>query len=252
MTSQQTDAIVLRVFPWSETSCIANLFTSENGKISVLAKGARRPKSPFEAALDLLSTCRIVFIPKAGDTLSLLTEAKLTKRFRAGERDLLRLYAGYYVAELLDRLTEKDDRQPELFELARVTLQALDAPSLDVRAIVLRWELQILRLLGSIPIWDHCANCGESVDADRATIFSPASGGILCAKCKSDQRQTVSLPAGVRKVLVDYSQNDWKSMDVRVFPESGRQTIRSIIVRYLTVLVDRKLQLHPYLEELGR
>ena len=115
MAAEQTDALVLRVFPWSETSCIASVYTRNFGKLSVLAKGARRPKSPFEAALDLLSICRVVFIPKSGDALDLLTEAKLLRRFRAGAADLLRLYSGYYVAELLDRLTDKGDEQPELF-----------------------------------------------------------------------------------------------------------------------------------------
>ncbi len=63
MPAEQTDALVLRLIPWSETSFIASIYTREFGKLSVLAKGARRPKSPFEAALDLLSICRVVFIP---------------------------------------------------------------------------------------------------------------------------------------------------------------------------------------------
>ena len=129
MAVEQSDAIVLRVIPWSETSLIAHIYTRDFGKLSVLAKGARRPKSPFEAALDLLSICRVVFISKSSDALDLLTEAKLTRRFRGGSRDLLRLYAGYYVAELLERLTDKQDRQPEIFELAEDTLTAISGGS---------------------------------------------------------------------------------------------------------------------------
>ena len=106
MASEKTDAIVLRVVNWSETSCIVTLLTRDFGLISGLAKGARRLKSPFESALYLLALCRIVFIPKAGDVLDLLTEAKLVRRFRPHERDLICLYSGYYVAELLLGLTE--------------------------------------------------------------------------------------------------------------------------------------------------
>ena len=150
MATEQTDAIILRTYPWSETSLIANMYTRDFGKISAVAKGARRAKSPFEVALDLLSYCRVVFIAKSSDSLDILTGAKLEQRFRIGARDLMRLYAGYYVAELLDRLTDKGDKQPELFELALETLRNLADLEFDLRAIVLRFELQSLAALRTV------------------------------------------------------------------------------------------------------
>ena len=87
MPSEKTLAIVLRVIDFSESSCVVHLFTRDFGKIGGLAKGARRPKSPFEAALDLLAVCRIVFLHKSSESLDLLTEAKLERRFRAATRD---------------------------------------------------------------------------------------------------------------------------------------------------------------------
>ena len=81
----KSDAIVLRTIEFSETSLVVTLFTREFGKLGVLAKGARRPKGPFEGSLDLLAVCRVVVIRKASDALDLLTEAKLERRFRATE-----------------------------------------------------------------------------------------------------------------------------------------------------------------------
>src|SRR5512143_2186053 len=98
MSSEKATAIVLRTVEFSETSLILTLFTREFGKVRGLAKGARRLKSAFESALDLLALCRIVFLRKSSDALDLLTEAKLLRRFRPAGRDLLSLYAGYYVA----------------------------------------------------------------------------------------------------------------------------------------------------------
>ena len=126
MSTEKTSAIVLRVVDFSETSCVVTLFTEHFGKIGALAKGARRPKGPFDSALDLLTVCRIVFIDKSSDALDLLTEAKLERRFRAATRDLSRLYAGYYVAELLNELTDLGDPHPDLYHAADRTLQALD------------------------------------------------------------------------------------------------------------------------------
>src|SRR5208337_3765335 len=127
MPAEKAVAIVLRTVEFSETSLVCTLFTREFGKIGALAKGGRRLKGPFESALDLLALSGIVFLHKSSDALDLLTEAKLLRRFRPAGRDLAGLYAGYYVAELLDGLTDEDDPHPELFDLADRTLAALSA-----------------------------------------------------------------------------------------------------------------------------
>ncbi len=81
---EKTTAVVLRVVDFSESSSVVTLFTSDFGKISGLAKGARKPKGSFESALDLLSLVRVVFLRNSSGTLDLLTEAKLERRFRPG------------------------------------------------------------------------------------------------------------------------------------------------------------------------
>ena len=125
MSSEKASALVLRVTEFSETSSIVTLFTREFGKVRGLAKGARRPKGAFESALDLLALCRIVFLRKSSDSLDLLTEAKLERRFRPPPGNLAALYAGYYVAELLNELTDVGDPHPDLFDAADRALAAL-------------------------------------------------------------------------------------------------------------------------------
>lgn len=275
---ETSEAIVLRVYPWSETSCIANLYTREHGKLSLLAKGARRPKSPFEAALDLLSICRVVFLAKSSDALDILTEARLERRFRVASMDLLRLNCGYYVAELTDRLTDKGDQQAEIYDLAKDTLIALENMELEPRAIVLRFELQILRMLGHLPSWQRCVHCGKSISShaadgeDRQTalhpaqkqrnqtestsdswiLFSPLAGGVLCWDCRLGGRQLIRIHQTARRVLVDFSGPEWQSIAIDSFPVEHRAAIRKVMERFLTLLLDRQFQLHNYLEELGR
>src|SRR5580658_455875 len=141
MPTEKAIALVLRVVEFSETSSVVTLFTREFGKVRGLAKGARRPKGPFESALDLLSLCRIVFLRKSSDALDLLTEAKLERRFRPAPRSLSSLYAGYYVAELLTEFTDDSDPHPQLFDAASETLLALGNGGSSVAALVLRFEL---------------------------------------------------------------------------------------------------------------
>ena len=200
MPAEKSLAIVLKLVEFSETSLVVTLFTRDFGKITGLAKGARRPKGPFEAALDLLALVRVVFLHKSSDALDLLTEAKLERRFRAAARDLARLYAGYYVAELLAELTDEDDPHPELFDEANRSLELLDGDA-PIAPTLLALEMSALRLLGHLPSLDECVGCGASVAAAGRVPFGLVAGGVLCAKCRSGQRSVVSVSAAAVETM---------------------------------------------------
>ncbi|MDZ4820183.1 MAG: DNA repair protein RecO, partial [Planctomycetota bacterium] len=180
MTPEKATAIVLKVIEFSETSAIVTLFSREFGKLSGMAKGARRPKGPFESALDLLGECRILFLRKSTGALDLLTEARLEKRFRPRGRNLASLYAGYYIAELLIELTDDYDPHPDLYDAAVSALAEL-ASDRSVSATVLRFELAALRLLGHLPSFDACAECGKTLPLANRVTFGLLAGGVLCA-----------------------------------------------------------------------
>lgn len=246
MASEKTSAIVIRAVDFSETSLVLTLFTRDFGKIGALAKGARRLKGPFESALDLLALCRIVFLHKTSDALDLLTEAKLVRRFRPAEKNLLSLYAGYYVAELLDDLTEANDPHPELFDLADETLAALSAGEPVARRVI-RFELGMLHLLGMMPALGDCAECGKHVPTENRVAFGLIDGGVLCPACRAGKTQVVSVHAGVLKTMSQLADADGKlwqriEIDARALGE-----LRGVLNRYLTHLLGKKPRMHEYL-----
>jgi len=269
--------------PWSETSLVGSLYTRDYGKVSIVAKGARRPKSPFEAALDLLSVCRVLFITKSGDSLSILTEAKLLNRFRHVDRNLQRLYAAYYLVELLEKFTELSTPEPirttsgvrqvqipndasgiprfpatyrsshaEIFELASDTLRKLERQDCEARAVVLRLELQLLRLSGHLPSLNNCVHCGTGIACDRWIIYSPVSGGVLCPRCSTGGKLLMRIPPAVCEFLQRYAVVDWNSIPMESFPQENRAAIRAMMTKTISSLLDQRLKLQPYIEELGR
>ncbi|HIA18887.1 MAG TPA: DNA repair protein RecO [Planctomycetes bacterium] len=246
MSTEKSRALVLRLVDFSESSCVVTLFTDQFGKIAALAKGARRPKGPFESALDLLAICRVVFLHKSSDTLDLLTEAKLEKRFRASTRDLSRLYAGYYIAELLNELTDIADPHPELFEEAILTLANLNADA-DVLTTIVRFELATLRLLGHLPTWDLCAGCGETVARDSRVSFGLLAGGVLCASCRVGQREVVRLQPEVIRELSLLSEESATLDASRIVQGNLRSAVRGLLNRYITNLIGHRIRMHDYL-----
>jgi DNA repair protein RecO (recombination protein O) len=250
MSSEKASAIVIRTVEFSETSLVVTLFTREFGKIGALAKGARRLKGPFESALDLLALCRIVFLHKSSDALDLLTEAKLLRRFRPAGHDLSGLYAGYYVAELLDQLTDDDDPHPELFDLADETLVALSAGE-SVAKWVVRFELGMLRLLGHMPSLDACVECGAAVASAGRVAFGQLDGGVLCPACRGGKTQVVSVSAGVLRAMAQLADPDrqaWRRLEID--PRSLGE-LRGLMNHYFTHLLGRKPKMHAYLGLLG-
>jgi DNA repair protein RecO (recombination protein O) len=246
MASEKTRAIVLRVVEFSETSCIVTLFTEDFGKIGALAKGGRRPKSPFEGALDLLALVRIVFLHKSSDSLDLLTEARLERRFHAAQRDLTRLYAGYYVAELLSELTDNADPHPELFAAADAALIALDGDA-SVPETLLRFELAALQQVGHQPSLDQCASCGREMPEGGSgrTAFGMLAGGVLCDACRRGRRGVVSVSsqalAAMRQALLPM-----ESGELTIDP-TIRGELRSVMKNYFAHLVGHRLRMSDYL-----
>jgi DNA repair protein RecO (recombination protein O) len=245
MPAEKATALVLHVIDFSETSVVVTLFTREFGKIHGLAKGARRPKSPFESALDLLSLCRIVFLAKSSDALDLVTEAKLERRFRAAGRDLSSLYAAYYVAELLNDMTDDGDPHPELFDAACDTLAALGREGANVAALVLRLELSALRYLGHLPSLDACVECGAPVKSEGRVAFGLLAGGVLCVKCRPGKKQVVSLSARALDLARQFAAPHWASapdIDRKAYGE-----LRGVLNQYLCNLLGHRPRMHSYL-----
>jgi DNA repair protein RecO (recombination protein O) len=245
MSLEKTSAIVLRLVDFSETSCVVTLFTEDFGKVSALAKGARRPKGPFDSALDLLALCRIVFLHKSSDSLDLLTEATLVRRFRASSRDLSRLYAAYYVAELLLELTEFGDPHPGLFGESEQALANLDQDS-NVAETVLRFELSALRHLGYLPSLRVCAVCGSPASNEGRVWFGHGAGGLLCQQCRPGQRQVVSLSRDVLAMLAKAADSDAPSPGTLNDPKV-RGEIRGLMNHYLTNLMGHPPRMQKYL-----
>ena len=187
MSLVQTPAIILQTFPYSESSKIARLATSELGVVSVLAKGARRAKSRFGASLQPLSsgTAQLYFKPTRD--LHTLAEFDVDTQRLGLTRDLERYAAATALAELVIRFSPQESG-PEVFGLTEQSLDFLQeatAADLPTAALVVMWSG--VAGLGFAPAFDDCAVDGAPLtDDDRD--FSVQEGGFVCARCRKSRR----------------------------------------------------------------
>lgn len=150
---ERASGIILRTRPLTETSLIVQWLTRDAGRISTVAKGARRAKSPFLGKLDLFYEAEFSYVRSRKSELHTLREVSLRQTHSKLREDLSRLNAAAYCAVLLEQGTERETPLPEFFELALDTLRFLDQAS-PTRAFVFALELKFLALSGTLPNFD--------------------------------------------------------------------------------------------------
>ena len=178
----QTDALCLRVVPFSRTSHIVSWLTPRHGLLRTVVKGACRPKSWFLGQYDLFQTCDIVLYAKSRNGLHVLKEccvADSRARFRSDWRA-----AGIssYLCDLVSRNLFGNAKLPGCFDLLSRTFDAL-LSNQEVLPLMFWFELRLAHALGLSPSLTRCTSCGRSLRVQPAYSFSVSQGGIVCPAC---------------------------------------------------------------------
>ena len=144
---ETTNAIVLRKRKFSDTSLIVSWCTESLGCVQTMARGALRPRGPFAGKLDLFFEAEIQIKRSRRSNLHTLTEVALRNPFAGIRRGHLRTQTAAYFSELIERCTERDHCEPELFALLRRAFGFLDANEPTARAVS-HFEAELARITG--------------------------------------------------------------------------------------------------------
>jgi DNA repair protein RecO (recombination protein O) len=178
----KTQAIVLRSIRYGEADRILHLYTPHHGRISAIAKGARRARSRFGARLEPFFHVRLVLHEGRGD-LHTVTSADTVAAHPALREYAATLDAAARACDAVARLFETSEPHPEVFHLLANQLALLSADPEQARpANGLAFRLKLLLAAGIVPQLGTCAACGES---EQLAGFSASAGGVVCGSCES-------------------------------------------------------------------
>lgn len=179
----KTRAVVLRSRRMGETSRLVTLYTEECGKLKVTAKGARKPKSKFGGALDLMCEVQAVCYVREERDLQILSDCDVLRDHPRLAGDLERLCFGSAACELVDRLTIEGEPNGRLYQCLVGGLGALEevAPE-QVEPVFWYYQLRVSAALGYRPELTQCVVCRRELEG-AWLWFSAAQGGGLCADC---------------------------------------------------------------------
>ena len=147
---ESATGLILRTRALTETSLIVNWLTPEFGRISTVAKGARRPKSPFLGKLDLFYEADFTFSRSRRSELHTLREVSLRETRSGLRRELGYLQQASYAAALIEQTTETETPLGKIFELMRGFLNHLTRqPPQPLN--IFSFEMKLLKELGQSP-----------------------------------------------------------------------------------------------------
>ncbi len=150
MSLERATGMVLRARALTETSLIVHWLTPDFGRLATVAKGARRPKSPFRGQIDLFYLAELSFQRSRRSELHILREVKLKDSHPALREDLSSLRQASYCASLIEQTTEIEAPLPLVFEQFTKLVRALPAQPPGPQAIF-AFETKMLAELGLTP-----------------------------------------------------------------------------------------------------
>lgn len=178
----KSEAIVLRSMRYGEADRILHLYTPHRGRVSAIAKGARRASSRFGGRLEPFFRLKIELHEGRGELLT-VTGAQTVDGHARLRGDARALDAAARACDAVGRLFETSEPHPGVFNLLCRKLALLDEdPSGATRASALAFRMKLLVTAGLAPQLGSCACCGEH---DGLAGFSGAAGGVVCGSCWS-------------------------------------------------------------------
>jgi DNA repair protein RecO (recombination protein O) len=181
MPLTQDEGFTLRTTPFREADLIVSFFTRDHGKLRGVARGARRLKSRFGAALEPMSRSRIIFFEKEGRDLVTLDHADLLLSLheRAGG-ELEVSWTLQYIVEVVDSATIEGSAEPLLYRLLVAVTDGL-ASGVSPKIAARYFELWILKLHGVLPDLGSCGICGGRIQGAAGVMGG--GEGLVCSSC---------------------------------------------------------------------
>ncbi len=171
------DAICIRQWDWSETSQVVSLLCREMGMIRGVAKGSRRPKSPYSGGIEPLTRGQVGVILRRNSELALITEWDLTEPWRHVRQDWRVYLAATYLADLVQHFVRDHDPHPVLFDRVVELMSMLEGSTAVWRPLMLGvWS--VLSEAGYRPSLGVDVRTGEVLASARTYQFDPELGGL--------------------------------------------------------------------------
>jgi DNA repair protein RecO (recombination protein O) len=212
VSSFSTPAIVLRRIDFGDYDLIINFFTLNKGKISVIAKSAKKSVKRFSGILEPFSVLEVVCSSGRGKGLPVLQEAALKQPFAKIRTDIVKIAYASYWAELINVWMEDGKKQVQIYQLFQHVLGELELGYTPREALSIIFQIRFVKISGFCPDLTQCSKCRIKVEEIKKVkiAFDIVKGCLICDRCYSAKSGKIYLSKGTIKQLLWVKSGDLK------------------------------------------
>jgi len=245
MPSKESEAIVLRTYPYRESDLLVTLFTRGEGKLRGVARAAKKSRRRFGGALEPLTRVKLIYEDRERLELARLDSCEILESPLTSKVTYPRAVALGHIAELLDELLPEREANDAVFRLTTCVLGQLTGNELWLP--ITYFDLWMACLMGYLPDLSGCIVCGRVLNGSRA-FFHVLADGLMCPEHK--RLASAEISAESRQLAAVMLHTPLASVNS---PASARSTgdLRRFLLETLERHIEKKLATRGMLERLA-
>ena len=240
----RTVGIVLRRRDFDEADRLLTVLTRDRGKVTLLAKGARKMGSRKAAHVDLFKQADLLV--HRGRNFGIVSQAETVRGFPVLGQDLPRMAAAHYLAELTDSFLGEGDEAAGVYDLLLAALGWLEEGG-EPRLVQRYFELHLLDLAGYRPQFYRCLSCHSWLEA-VPNAFDGAAGGMYCPNCSYQAAQPQSVTVGAQKVLRFLQRSEPAACRNLLLRPALHDEMEALLGTYIRRILDRSPKSRRFVE----
>ncbi|MBF0227438.1 MAG: DNA repair protein RecO [Desulfobacterales bacterium] len=211
MSSYSTSAIILKRIDYGDYDLILSLITKEQGKISAIAKYAKKSKKRFGGTLEHFSILNVTLKKGRENSLSILEEALLIKCFSNVRSDMVKTAYAFYWTEILNSWIKEGEKNEQVYELLNNTLVELNNGKISSDLMNIFFHIRFLTLSGFLPELNSCGVCKRNVKyfQNNNICFNIKDGFVVCESCKNNSSGSYLISKGIINMLLWINRDDF-------------------------------------------
>lgn len=232
----KTEGIVLKEIRYKDTSKIIKVFTKEYGMISIMARGAYRPKSKIIANTQPFSYNE--YNLHKGRNFFYLNQGSIINSFYYIREKMERFAYGSYMLELVEKSLAEEEKNEKLFLLFRKGLIILEKLDKSFMKFIISYELKFISFLGYKPYLQNCVLCGNN-NMEKIK-FSIENGGIICSNCFSKSHSSYLIEREEYIALNEFLYTKLEQAYKIKLSNKSLYKLHEVLVEYILYNIDRK------------
>lgn len=245
---------MLRKMDFGDYDLIITFFTLKEGKITAIAKSAKKSTKRFGGILDLFSSLDVVYSTGRRKGLPVLQEATLKHPFPGIRSSMLKTSYASYWAELINEWMETGQGEVRLYQLFHHVLKALDIGQASEGALSILFQMKFMNMFGFAPVLQRCVVCQTEVENIKETtvIFNLKKGGIVCDRCDAGSGHKMSLTKGTVKQLLWIEKGNLKQAARIRFDSDTMKTGEELLEAFVPYHLGKNLRSLKFLRQIRK